>query len=116
MGTLYGFAADSRYGRAVRPGEPALLRSVYGGRVRWAIPHLVVDETPELAALYVPPGTRGRRPRRPFIEDPSQLRTLRWDHVEHVWHGSHALRLLRPTAAHCLYLFWAETDWAFEGW
>jgi uncharacterized protein len=116
MGTLYGFAADSRYGRAVRPGEPALLRSVYGGRVRWAIPHLVVDETPELAALYVPPGTRGRRPRRPFIEDPSQLRTLRWNHVEHVWHGSHALRLLRPGAAHCLYLFWAETDWAFEGW
>jgi hypothetical protein len=94
----------------------ALYRSVYRRRVRWAIPHVLVEETAEFAALYVPPGTRGRRPLQPFIEEPSQLRTLRWDHVEHVWHGTHALRLLRPGAAHCLYLFWAEDDWRFEGW
>jgi hypothetical protein len=80
------------------------------------MPHVVVEETPELAALYVGPGTRGLRPRRPFIEDPAQLRTLTWEHVEHVWARSHCLRLLRPGAAHCLYLFWAERDWAFEGW
>lgn len=80
------------------------------------MPHVVVEETPELAALYVAPGTRGLRPRLPFIEDPAQLRTMTWDHVEHVWTGSHCLRLLRPGAAHCLYLFWAERDWAFEGW
>ena len=80
------------------------------------MPHVLVEETPELAVLYIPPGTRGRKPRRAVLDDPSQLRTLRWDHVEHVWHGSHALRLLRPAVAHCLYLFWAEADWAFEGW
>lgn len=96
--------------------KPALLRYVYAGRVRWAMPHLVVEETPELAVLCVRPGTRGRRPRRSFIDDPSQLRTLRWDHVEHVWHGTHALRLLRPGDAHCVSLFWAEDDWAFRGW
>lgn len=92
------------------------MRSVYGGRVRWAMPHLVVEETSELVVLYVPPGTLGRRPRHAFIEDPEQLRTLRWDHVEHVWRGTHALRLLRPGTAHCLYLFWAEDDWEFRGW
>ena len=96
--------------------KSALFRSVYRGRVRWVMPHVIVDETPELAVLYVPPGTRGRRPHRPFIDDPSQLHTLRWNHVEHIWTGSHALRLLRPGAAHCLYLFWAEDDWAFQGW
>jgi hypothetical protein len=84
--------------------------------VRWALPHVIVEETPELAVLYIPPGTGGRKPRRPFIEDPSQLRTLRWSHVDHVWTGRHALRLLRPGAAHGLYLFWSERDWAFEGW
>ena len=80
------------------------------------MPHVVVEETPELAVLYVAPGTRGRRPRLPFIDDPSQLRTLRWDHVEHVWHGAHVLRLLRPGEAHSLYLFWGMDDWAFQGW
>ena len=92
-----------------------LLRYVYRGGVRWAMPHLLVEETPQLAVLYVPPGTRGRRPRRALIEDPEQLRTLRWDHVEHVWRGTHALRLLRPVAAHCIYVFWDE-DWEFRGW
>ena len=66
--------------------------------------------------LYVPPGTRGRKPRHGFVDEPSQLRTLRWEHVDHVWTGSHALRLLRPRAAHCLYLFWSADDWAFQGW
>ena len=103
--------------RLGRPLTTALFRSIYRGRVRWVLPHVLVEETPELAVLYIPPGARGRKPRRSVLDDPSQLRTLRWDHVEHVWHGSHALRLLRPGAAHCLYLFWAdEPQWAFEGW
>ena len=80
------------------------------------MPHVVVQEAPELAVLYVAPGTRGRRPRHSLMEDPSQVRTLRWDHVEHVWEGTHALRLLTPGAAHSLYLFWGEDDWAFRGW
>ena len=94
----------------------ALFRSVYRGRVRWVIPHVLVEERPDLAVLYVPPGTRGRKPRHAFSDDPGQLVTLAWEHVEHVWTGSHTLRLLRPGAAHCLYLFWAEADWAFQGW
>ena len=106
-------ALSSGLGRRLRT---ALFRSVYRNRVRWAIPHLVIDESPELAVLYVAPRTRGRRPRHAFVEDPTQLRTLRWEHVEHVWAGNHALRLLRPGASHCLYLLWAEEDWAFEGW
>lgn len=96
--------------------KTALFRSVYRGRARWVMPHVLVEETPELAALYIPPGTRGRKPRHTFFEDPDQLRTLSWEHVEHVWKDSHALRLLRPGVGHCLYLFWAERDWAFEGW
>ena len=94
----------------------ALLRFLYRGRPRFVMPHVLVEETAELAVLYVAPGTRGRRPERSFLEDPSQLGTLHWGHVEHLWTGSHALRLLRPGAAHCLYLFWAEADWAFQGW
>lgn len=80
------------------------------------MPHVLVEETTDLAALYVPPGTRGRRPRRAFVDDPAQVQTLRWDLVEHIWSGTHSLRLLRPGAAHCLYLFWREDDWAFAGW
>ena len=94
----------------------ALLRFLYRDRPRFVMPHVLVEETPELAVLYVAPGTRGRRPVRAFIGDPGQLRTMRWDHVEHVWTGTHALRLLRPGAAHCVYLFWAGADWAFQGW
>jgi hypothetical protein len=94
----------------------AVLRTLYRRRVRWAMPHVVVEERPDLAVLYVPPGTSGRRPHRAFLDDPSQLRTLEWDHVEHVWSGRHALRLLRPDAAHGLYVFWSADDWAFQGW
>jgi hypothetical protein len=80
------------------------------------LPHTLVDESPERVALYCPPGTRGRRPRRAFVDYIGQLRTGHWEIVEHVWARNHVLRLTPFGAAHSVDLYWAEHDWAFRGW
>jgi hypothetical protein len=97
------------------PGDGVLWRSVVNGAVRWAIPHAFVEETAAHVALYVRPGTVGRRPRTSLLDDFDQLRTGRWEHEDHVWRTHHVLRLTPPDRAHSLNLFWAE-DWDFRGW
>ena len=100
----------------LRPGDVVLWRSVFRGRVRWALPHVFVDGDGGRVALYIPPGTRGRRPRRAFVDYVEQLRMGEWSYREHVWHSTHALRLTPFAAAYSIDLLWNADDWAFRGW
>ena len=92
-----------------------VIRSVYGGKVRWAWPHRLIDVTDSRLALYVHPGASGvgmtrdadGRYLEPWVRgDPPTHRT---------WHTAGVLRLVRPGDAHTVELFWDE-DWAFLGW
>ena len=42
-----------------RPGDVVVLRSVYGGWVRWAFPHRLVRDDGSRIAVYVEPGAQG---------------------------------------------------------
>jgi uncharacterized protein len=83
--------------------------------VRWALPHVLVEDGAERVALYAGPGFRGARPAR-FVDDYiEQLATGAWDFEEHVWHTHHVLRLTPLARAHSMDLYWDEA-WAFRGW
>jgi hypothetical protein len=99
----------------VKPGDVVLLRSVYGGRVRWTFPHRVVATEPRLA-LYVCPGTPGKVMKRGYGKDSYVTPWVRGDPPhDHVWEGGSALRLLERGTAHAIELYW-DTEWALRGW
>ena len=100
----------------MRPGDPVLLRSVYGGRVRWAFPHTFVANEGGRLALYIAPGTHGVWMGR----DPDGRYLERWargdDPHPHVWNTHHVLWLVRPRGeSHMLGLLWDES-WRFQCW
>ncbi len=94
-----------------QPGDTVLLRSVYRGRVRFAMPHRLVELTPERVALYVGPGTRGKRFAGSPLHQVEDLSTYDWSLGDHVWTRNRALRLTPFGAAHSVDLLWdADTD------
>jgi uncharacterized protein DUF402 len=97
-------------------GDSVLWRGIVDGRVRWALPHTFVEETPAHVAVYIRPGVVGMRPRLAFIHYPEQLRTGRWEIQEHRWRSNHVLRLTPPGAAHSVDLYWSEGSFRFRGW
>ena len=99
----------------MRPGEQALYRTVRDGRVRWAIPHTLVDETRERVVWFVRPGVRGRRPTG-ARGDFARVLSGDWNHREHVWHENRVLRLTPLGAAHSVDLYWNDESSEFLGW
>jgi Protein of unknown function (DUF402) len=92
-----------------------LWRQVVQNRVRWAMPHTLVALNDDRVALYCCPGTRGKRPRRAFVEHEEQLRTGEWEIGDWVWSTNHVLRLTPLCRAHSVDLYWNER-WEFRGW
>jgi Protein of unknown function (DUF402) len=99
----------------MNPGEIVELRSVYGGRVRWAFPHRVVADDGERFVLYLAPGTKGVWMGR----DADGRYLERWMSDEqphgHVWQRHHVLSLSRRGDAYSLWHFWDEA-WSFVCW
>lgn len=98
-----------------QPGETVLLRGLVDGRIRWALPHVLVEDAAERVALYCAPGVRGKRPRGAFVDFPEQLLTGDWQIQDQVWHTHHVLRLTPLGPAHSVDLYWSEA-WEFRGW
>jgi hypothetical protein len=93
-----------------------------GDRVSFAIPVTVVDDSPDLIALYTAAGTPIKRPVRPdggpiLRALPYEERfSLPWRIGDGVWRENAALQLARPGTAQAIVLFWRAEDWAFRGW
>ena len=97
------------------PGESVLIRSTYGGRVRWAIPHRFVAIDDGRLVLYRGPGAAGKWMGR----DHDGRYIERWvsdvDPVDLTWHSTHVLQFVRPREEHTVEVFWDES-WALLGW
>jgi hypothetical protein len=100
----------------VQSGDPVLLRSIFGGRVRWTFAHRFVGEHADgRTGLYCGPGNEGRLMKRalgkgylePWVRgDPPQ---------EWTWTSTNVLRFMRPGEAHTIEIFWDES-WSHLGW
>jgi len=100
------------------PGAVVLWRSVKDGVVDVAIPCRVVRDTPDLAALYLCPGTHGRRRKGHRGGSGRQLLPGGGTgaYEDYVWHTNRALFLHRPGEAHSVGVCWREADGAFQYW
>jgi hypothetical protein len=73
----------------------------------------VVRDAPDLLALYLPPGTPWKEPRRPD-GGPARLPVGPWTLADARTYN-HVLRFNRPSDAHAVFAFWSE-DGRFLQW
>jgi hypothetical protein len=98
------------------PGDTVILRVVFRGHVRWAFPHVVVEDTPERVVLYVWPGAEGRW----IARDDAGHNLERWGSGSppdpHVWSWNRVLKTMQPGNAYSVDLFWDDSTGEFRWW
>jgi predicted RNA-binding protein associated with RNAse of E/G family len=108
-------------GRPLKPferGEVAVRRHIWFGRIANVKPLTVVEDSDEILALSLTPGTPFKiaTPRADRLGHLERLRSKSWELHNDMWTGSRALILARPDARYSIWGFWADTDGSFEGW
>lgn len=97
------------------PGQQVVLRETWEGRVWSAKPAIVVRDDAEITALYIPPGTRWKRPEKRDGE-PLPLPTGDWTLRDDTWDKECSLRLTVPGLAQSVLANWSEDFCHFKGW
>ena len=86
------------------PSDTIVMRGILRGKLWWACPAYVVQDTPEIIALYWPVGTPTRSPiRRPTVEDELYNRIQL---EERNWTDNDVLSLNPPGSAYSIELMW----------
>jgi hypothetical protein len=98
-----------------QPGDHVTVRNVFRGRVQTVTPSIVVADTPELIATWIPVNTPvlngviGGAPdpdgRREHLSADAMV-AKSWSMVPRNWHTSGMLRLKNPRAMWSLGVFW----------
>ncbi len=87
-----------------KSGTTATLRGV-GIKVFWAYPTIVVEDSADLIALYMPAGVIGKNvSHRPTTQEMLTPETL--EVVDHQWQRTDVLFLIKPEDAFSIYLMW----------
>ena len=106
--------------RSDRTQPPTIVwRHWYRGRLRWAIPNLLIEETPARLVTLLTPGVVCKAPveyGRPGTSYVHQLLQDREEIGDFVWHSRRILKLAPVGAAHVLDLHWDQATGAFLGW
>ncbi|GGM41089.1 hypothetical protein GCM10011608_27320 [Micromonospora sonchi] len=102
-------AAENRFA----PGDVVVRREILRGEVWFGCPTICVEDSPDLLALYLPPGAEFGFP------DTGSFPCGRhpWQVAGHTaWTGHGKLMLQRPGEAHSVDVFWSGPARSFAGW
>jgi len=107
------------------PGDHIVIRNVFEDRVQTVFPSIVVADTPELIATWVPLGTAilngiSNDSDGTEIADPHmtgyEMAAKDWQMVQRQWHTAGTLRLKAPRSMWSLWVFWNEGMIEHRGW
>lgn len=98
--------------RRFSPGAPVVWRIIWHGRVWWALPVTVVDDS-ELVVLYIAPGTSFKTG-EVFEGDP-RLPT-NWRLIDTTWGERPVLQVTRPGDTHSVWAVWQEAGGELAYW
>ena len=101
-----------------KSGQSVLVREIWHGKVWSARPEIVVQDTPELLALYKARGTQWKQSRSP---DGAKLRgqsrrTGQWKLWDAVWNVEGNLRLNIPGSHYSVLAFWNDNHESLKDW
>jgi predicted RNA-binding protein associated with RNAse of E/G family len=100
------------------PGQPVLVRELWDGKVWSARPEIIVQDTPELLAIYKTRGTRWKQSRSP---EGTKLRGQsrkagRWHLWDVAWNFEGNLRLNIPGSHYSVLAFWNDGHQSLKNW
>ncbi|MGD1118916.1 MAG: DUF402 domain-containing protein [Dehalococcoidales bacterium] len=100
------------------PGQTVVLQEFVDGKIWGAQPLLVVQDKPDLTALYLPDGAITKMPTR---LDGSRVKASdrvasKWLLQDRDWNKLSYLRLNVPGSAYSVLLFWQASDMSFYSW
>jgi len=88
-----------------KPGDPVVLRGAGFGKIWWALPVTVIQDSPELIALYWRAGVEGkgtnRKPAPQDVISPENIYFIDW-----TWKETDVLYLAIPMVEYAIYLMW----------
>jgi predicted RNA-binding protein associated with RNAse of E/G family len=95
-----------------KPGQTVLCRKYWQGKLWSERPEIVVQDTPDLLALYLPSNTVINQPVSPNGSKADYLDRLNfsWTLIKAPWIGLRRLRLSIPGAFYSILLFWNEDN------
>lgn len=97
-------------------GSPIVYREVWQGKIWTARPVIVVQDRPDLIALYLPSGTHWKLPAGNREQYLHFLRTGEWTLADATWLSGDTLFLLCPGNAHAVHVMWEPSKREFVGW
>jgi predicted RNA-binding protein associated with RNAse of E/G family len=99
-------------------GQTIVLRELWQGRVWSARPVILVQDKPEMLALYAPPGTMMKRPKTLGDERIKPRNRLRseWILQDELWCDYFLLRMTIPESRYSVLIFWDSPDMSFHDW
>jgi hypothetical protein len=97
-------------------GSQIVYREVWRGKVWTARPVTVVQDTPDLIALYLCSNTRWKVPdgNRGSFQD--LLAAGDWQLADTTWMWGDTLLLIHPSEAHAVHVMWGHENGKFVGW
>ncbi len=100
-----------------KPGQIVLVREIWQLRVWTARPMILIQDTPELIAIYWVPGTHWKRARNHQGGDVSVIdcKQGNWALRDVMLEGGGTLRLSNPDTKFSILLF-RNTDWTLNRW
>ncbi len=100
------------------PGQPILVRELWQGKIWTARPEIVVQDSVDLIALYIPRGAHWKQARSLDDKKVSTLgrKTGEWKLADAVWQGEGRLRLAVPGARYSVLAFWNDNHTALNCW
>ena len=95
-------------------GDVVVRREMLRGEVWFGCPTICVEDSPDLLALYLPPGAEFGFPETRRLSVPGGTRGRR--RGTRAWSGHGKLMLQRPGEAHSIDVFWTGPERDFAGW
>jgi hypothetical protein len=102
----------------MKPGDFAVLRGIGRQKIWYALPVIVVRDSPELVALFWRAGTPGKWRMKPSFEkvSPGDVSSADLEMIDRTWTGTDVLYLVTPGAAHAVYVMWETGQEALRCW
>ena len=102
----------------MKPWDIAVLRGIGRQKIWFALPTIVVRDSPELIALFWRAGTPGKWRMQPSFEkvSPGDVLSTPMELIDRSWTETDVLMLVTPEAAHAVYVMWEAGQEALRCW
>jgi len=97
------------------PGTTILYRETWKGKVWTVRPVRVVQDTPDLIALYLAPNSLWKVPVEPRSRYFGYFQTGEWELMDKTWPYGDTLFLIIPGEAHAVHAMWGKENREFVG-